>query len=131
MLPGVSGGCGDVYFYYVGADDRSAVTIRSELSNRSARENTVIEVTLPSRQVEVRFQQGTDLRRPQCNDVGRAQVEHEVAVVEGTVVITVDPRIRGGGLVEGSARLTGAVTEDGTPLPDLQMSSDQIGFTAG
>ncbi len=62
---------------------------------------------------------------------GRADVEHEVAVVDGTVVITVDPRIRGGGLGDGSAHLTDAVAEDGMLLPDLQMSSDQIGFDAG
>jgi hypothetical protein len=126
------GGCGDAYFWATTADDEHAVVVSAELRDRSATEETVLEVDLPHEGVEVLLWEGVGLGSLMCNDVVAGKVSEETPVVEGSVTITLQPRPEGHtDLVVGKAVLTGLVAEDGTELPDLEIKTTSIGFYAG
>lgn len=126
------GGCGDAYFWTTTADDQHAVVISAELRDRSATDETVLEVDLPDPDVDVFLWEGTGLMSLMCNDVIVGEVTEETPVVEGHLTITLQPRPEGSiDLVAGKAVLSGLVAEDGTELPDLDLKTTSIGFYAG
>ena len=126
------GGCGDAYFWTTTADAEHAVVISAELQDRSATEETVLEVDLPDPVVEVSLWEGTELTSRMCNDLIQGEVTEETPVVEGHLTITLQPRPdESGDLVDGKAVLSGLVAEDGTELPDLDLKTTSIGFYAG
>jgi len=127
------GGCGDAYFWTTTADDEHAVVISAELRDRSATEETVLEVDLPDPAVDVTLWECTGLTSLMCNDVVMGEVTEETPVVEGHLTITLQPRPEDGDdLVDGKAVLTDPITEDGPDLPNhLDLKTRSIGFYAG
>jgi hypothetical protein len=128
-----TGGCGDAFFWATSADDALAVVVTTDLRDRSATEPTELEVTLPDPRVEVELWAGAGLTSLMCNDVVAGTIDEKVPVVEGDVRIALDPRRDADftSHVDGKAELSGLVTADGTPLPDLAIKTSSIGFSAG
>jgi hypothetical protein len=127
-----SGGCADAFFWAASADGELAVTAYVDVRDRQ--DAVHLEIDLPDPPVEVTLQRGTDLTQPFCNDVldQDYELEEEVPVTEGHLELTVDAaRGDGHGFRMGTLVLTDLVAEDGTRLPDLEITTEMIGMYAG
>lgn len=127
-----SGGCGEVSMWAADDDGRTAVVVSTALEDRSASAPTTVAVTLPDPRVEVVLVEGEDLVGTFCSDVPSGQVDRETPVVEGEVVVRVDPPdTTSEGFAEGSFELGGATTQDGRDVPDTRGATEFVGFRAG
>lgn len=91
------GGCGDVIFYAVDADDEVMVTFGAQGLVAAAREagaETTTVVELPSDDVELMVEQGSRISDATCDDVienSGPHVERTWTAVSGTATVRIRP----------------------------------------
>ena len=94
---------------------------------------TTIDVDLSGGEVSGTLWEGRRLLERVCNDyLAESEITDEVPLAAGTGEITLDPPApTGDPNVTGTLRLRGLETADGRALPDLDITTDRIGFYAG
>jgi hypothetical protein len=129
-----SGGCGDVLFWGFAHDAKTAITIHTEVGQRSASHPTTVNFSVPSTKVSVQI---LDLDNPNfCSDLGPPPPQQAAGrkPVNGRGTITVGPAVdptRACGQVEGELTLTGLQAADGTTFAPIRISSTDVGCYAG
>jgi len=134
------GGCVDVIFYAVDAQDRLMLRFRADgLVNeaQSAGEETVTTFQLPSTEAELILEQGTNVSDATCDDAIEGdgpQVARSWTAVAGTATVHVRPEPDAGGaradlLLEGV--LLESATGDEVPLSRLEWSDIHVGWYPG
>ncbi len=97
------GGCADVLFYAVDADDEVMITFRADGLVAAAREagtETSTVVTFPSDAVELKVEQGSRISDATCDDVienGGPRVRHTWTARSGTATVRIRPEEGSGG----------------------------------
>lgn len=133
-------GCADVIFYAVDAQDRLMLRFRADglvSEARSAEEETVTTLQLPSAGVELTLEQGTDISDATCDDAIEGdgpQVSRSWTGTAGTATVHVRPEVDGGGaradlLLEGV--LLESATGEAVPLSRLEWSDIHVGWYPG
>jgi hypothetical protein len=128
------GGCGDVFFYGVSADDTVGLTVSSTapLIATGVRSH---HFDLPSADLTVRVEIGTAISQPYCNDV--ISLDHQVLVSRNAASGTVDIEIEASAGPCGSSGtatlhdVTVRADGDDLPVPDIVLSTDGLGCFAG
>lgn len=137
-----SGGCGDAYLWAATEDGRLAVTVNTDLRDRSTTEPTTLAVDLPDPEIEaVVLRAPGDLTVNFCVDLLEPESEptSTVAVTAGTgeiVIDAVDPErgpdsLAGCGDTTARAELAGVEAEDGTTFAPVTIVAEGIGCYAG
>jgi hypothetical protein len=134
------GGCGDVIFYAVDADDEVMVTFVAAGLVAEAREagaETTFVIELPSEDVELIVEQGSRLSDATCDDVvvgSGPHVERTWTAVEGTATVRIRP-LGGPGADRGDLVLEDIVVTggDGSVLrvERLEWRDVSVGWYAG
>jgi hypothetical protein len=129
-----SGACGDSFFWGLAGDSNTAVTVDTDLRDRSPSQATTVTFSVPSKKVKVEI---LDVEDPNfCDDLGPPPPSQAVGrdPVTGSGVITVGPAldpVKACGQVEGDLTLTGLRAEDGTTFAPIHITSNDIGCYAG
>ena len=91
------GGCADVVFYAVDADDEVMVTFRAEglvAASREAGTETTTVVAFPSSGADLRIEQGSRISDATCDDVienSGPRVRHSWTAASGTATVRIRP----------------------------------------
>lgn len=123
-LPQV-GGCGDAFVYGTSDTDAILVAVRwDEAASRAAAEGTFsAEAAVPSPEVSIELEVGSDLSKGHCTDMllpGRPLIAGEWEAVSGEIAITVEPDRDAH---EGDPRGSASVTLRGVELEPLEGSA--------